>query len=143
MDYFEQIKLLGVVKQKSKTIVVDDNSNKQKKASSQCTKSAKAKENAKGKLPGKDKRKTCDICHQFGGNPNHCTAKDCYRHKFITNNKSHMLMNVEDLYASNLKLTKKLKSTRGRANIGSVTFQSLCTLALSPVDFSKVMRTIY
>eukprot|EP00957_Ditylum_brightwellii_P084837 6450596-Ditylum_brightwellii.AAC.1 len=50
--------------------------------------SVKAKGSAKGKLPVKDKRKTCILCQQFGGNPNHHTAKDCYRHKVISNNKS-------------------------------------------------------
>eukprot|EP00957_Ditylum_brightwellii_P136229 10389367-Ditylum_brightwellii.AAC.2 len=75
-DYFKQIELLKAVKRKSETIVVDDDTDKQKKSSSQCTKSAKAKANAKGKPPGKDKKKICVLCQQFGGNPNYHTAKD-------------------------------------------------------------------
>eukprot|EP00957_Ditylum_brightwellii_P206665 15349419-Ditylum_brightwellii.AAC.1 len=51
------------------------------------------------------------------GNPNYHTAKDCYRHKVIASSKmqapcKHSTgdhMSMEDLYASNLKLTKKLK----------------------------------
>eukprot|EP00957_Ditylum_brightwellii_P018437 1387232-Ditylum_brightwellii.AAC.1 len=117
MDYFEQIELLKVVKQKSETIVVDDDTDKQKKSSSQRTKSAKAKINAKGKPPGKDKKKTCVLCWQFGGNPDFHTAKDCYRHKVITSCKMQTPhkrpagdhMSMEYLYTSNLKLTKKLK----------------------------------
>eukprot|EP00957_Ditylum_brightwellii_P147635 11243081-Ditylum_brightwellii.AAC.1 len=81
MDYFEQIELLEVMKQKSKVIVVDDDNNTRKKSSSQRTKSAKAETSVKGKLPGKDKKKICVLCQQFGGNPNYHTAKDCYRHK--------------------------------------------------------------
>eukprot|EP00957_Ditylum_brightwellii_P005316 405692-Ditylum_brightwellii.AAC.1 len=80
-DYFEQIELLEVVKQKSKTIVVDDDNDEQKKFSSHHTKSAKAKANVKGKPPGKERKKVCVLCQQFGGNPNYHTAKDCYRHK--------------------------------------------------------------
>eukprot|EP00957_Ditylum_brightwellii_P128201 9778007-Ditylum_brightwellii.AAC.1 len=59
MDYFEQIKLLNVIKQKSETIIVDDNTDEQKKSSSQSTKSTKAKTRAKGKLLGKDKKEIC------------------------------------------------------------------------------------
>eukprot|EP00957_Ditylum_brightwellii_P177915 13551735-Ditylum_brightwellii.AAC.1 len=59
MDYFKQIELLNIVKQKSKTIIVDDDTNKQKKSSSQRTKSAKSKASAKGKLPGNKKKKIC------------------------------------------------------------------------------------
>eukprot|EP00957_Ditylum_brightwellii_P094873 7225472-Ditylum_brightwellii.AAC.1 len=117
MDYFEQIELLKVVKQKSETIIVDDNTNKQKKSSSQHTKSAKPKASAKGKPPGKDKKKICVLCQKFGDNPNYHTAKDCYRHKVITSSKMQAPrkhpagdhMSIEDRYASNLKLTKKLK----------------------------------
>eukprot|EP00957_Ditylum_brightwellii_P077270 5872146-Ditylum_brightwellii.AAC.1 len=117
MDYFEQTELLEAVKQKSKTIAVDDNADKQKKSSSQCTKSAKAKANTKGKPLGKDKKKICVLGQQFGGNPNYHTANDCYRHKVITSSKMQTLrkcstgdhMSMEDLYTSNLKLTKKLK----------------------------------
>eukprot|EP00957_Ditylum_brightwellii_P093367 7109548-Ditylum_brightwellii.AAC.1 len=116
-DYFEQIELLKVVKQKSKAIIVDDNTDKQKQSSNQRTKSAKAKTNAKGKLSGKDKNKFYVLCQQFEGNPNYHTAKDCYRHKAITSSKmqtSHKCpagdhMSMEDLYTSNLKLIKKLK----------------------------------
>eukprot|EP00957_Ditylum_brightwellii_P199408 15199142-Ditylum_brightwellii.AAC.1 len=116
-DYFEQIELLEVVKQKSKTIIVDDDNGEQKKSSSHCTKSAKSKTSVKGKPPGEDKKKICVLCQQFGGNPNYHTVKDCYRHKVIMSSKiqtprkhpagDHISM--EDLYASNLKLTKKLK----------------------------------
>eukprot|EP00957_Ditylum_brightwellii_P015350 1155409-Ditylum_brightwellii.AAC.1 len=71
----------------------------------------------KGKLPGKDKKKTCVLCQQFGGNPNYHTHKACYRHKVITSSKMQAPckhpagdhMSMKDLYASNLKLTKKLK----------------------------------
>eukprot|EP00957_Ditylum_brightwellii_P028623 2162666-Ditylum_brightwellii.AAC.1 len=73
--------LCNILYQMTETIVVDDNTDKRKKSSSQHTKSAKAKSNAKGKLPGKDKKKICVICQQFEGNANYHTAKDCYRHK--------------------------------------------------------------
>eukprot|EP00957_Ditylum_brightwellii_P079573 6050323-Ditylum_brightwellii.AAC.1 len=116
-DYFEQIELHEAVKQKSNTVVVDANTDEQKKSSSQRTKSAKVKANAKGKPPGKDKKKICVLCQQFGGNHNYHTAKDCYRHKVIMSSKTQTPckrstgdhMSMEDLYASNLKLTKKLK----------------------------------
>eukprot|EP00957_Ditylum_brightwellii_P160375 12208823-Ditylum_brightwellii.AAC.1 len=115
MDYFEQIELLGAAKQKSETIVVDDDTDKEKKSSSQRTKNAKAKANTKGKPPGKDKKKICVLCQQFGGNPNYHTTKDCYMHKVIVSSKTQTPrkrstgdhMSMEDLYASNLKLTKK------------------------------------
>eukprot|EP00957_Ditylum_brightwellii_P175086 13330833-Ditylum_brightwellii.AAC.1 len=91
MDYFEQIELLEVVKQKSETKIVDDDTDKQKKSSSQHTKSAKAKANAKDKLPGRDKRRSVSYIQTPHTHP----ASD------------HMSM--EDLYTSKLKLTKKLK----------------------------------
>eukprot|EP00957_Ditylum_brightwellii_P044588 3380983-Ditylum_brightwellii.AAC.1 len=50
-DSFEQIELLEVIKQKSENIVVDDDSDVQKKSSNQRIKSTKAKTKAKGKLP--------------------------------------------------------------------------------------------
>eukprot|EP00957_Ditylum_brightwellii_P162514 12374444-Ditylum_brightwellii.AAC.1 len=50
-DYFEQIELLDVVKQKSVTTVIDDNNDEQKKSSCHCTKSATSKANVKGKPP--------------------------------------------------------------------------------------------
>eukprot|EP00957_Ditylum_brightwellii_P067876 5152227-Ditylum_brightwellii.AAC.1 len=50
-DYFEQIELLKVIKQKPETIVLDDDTDEQKKSSSQHTKSAQAKTSAKGKPP--------------------------------------------------------------------------------------------
>eukprot|EP00957_Ditylum_brightwellii_P109604 8359890-Ditylum_brightwellii.AAC.1 len=117
MDYFEQIKLLKVVKQKSKTIIVDDNNDKQKKSSSHCTNSATSKTNANGKSPGKDKKKICVLCQQFGGNPNYHTTKDCYRHKVnmppkMQTEHEHPAgdhTSMEDLYTFNLKLTKRLK----------------------------------
>eukprot|EP00957_Ditylum_brightwellii_P131767 10048460-Ditylum_brightwellii.AAC.1 len=120
MDYFEWIKLLEVVKQKSKTIVVDDDNEKQKKSSSHFTKSAKSKANAKGKPPGEDKKKICVLCQKFGGNNNYHIAKDCYRHKVITSSKIQTQrkrpagdhMSIEDLHASNMKLTKRLKKYR-------------------------------
>eukprot|EP00957_Ditylum_brightwellii_P203762 15336084-Ditylum_brightwellii.AAC.1 len=99
---FKQIELLKVVKQKSKTIVVDDNTDKQKKSSSQRTTSAKATANTKVKPPGKDKEKICVLGQQ---------------HKLIASSKmqtqhKHPVgdhMSMEDLYASNLKQTKQLK----------------------------------
>eukprot|EP00957_Ditylum_brightwellii_P178763 13616361-Ditylum_brightwellii.AAC.1 len=102
---------------KSEAIVVHDNTGKQKKSSSQHTRSEKVKANIKGKQLGKDKKKICVLCQQFGGNPNYHTAKDCYRHKVITPSKTQTPykhptgghMSMEDLYTSNLKLTKKLK----------------------------------
>eukprot|EP00957_Ditylum_brightwellii_P013651 1029107-Ditylum_brightwellii.AAC.1 len=126
-DYFEQIKLLKVVKQKSETIVVNDDNNKQKKSNSHCTKSAKAKTNAKGKPPGKDRKKICVLCQQLGENPNYCTAKVCYRHKVITSSKTQTQhkcpaddhMSMEDLYASNLKPTKRLKKYRKKGKCKS------------------------
>eukprot|EP00957_Ditylum_brightwellii_P050853 3856525-Ditylum_brightwellii.AAC.1 len=151
MDYFEQIQSLEVVKQKSKTIVVDDDTDKQNKSSSKCTKSVKSKTNAKGKPHGKDKKKICILFQQFGRNPNYHTAKDSYRHKVITSSKmqaphkrptgNHMSM--EDLYASNLKLTKRPKSTRGRLSTGVVMCQSLQILTLIPVDFLQVMGLMF
>jgi hypothetical protein len=66
MDYFKQIKLLKVIKQASETIVVDDNNEKWKKYSSQCTKSKKSKTNTKGKLPGKDKRRSVSCASSLG-----------------------------------------------------------------------------
>eukprot|EP00957_Ditylum_brightwellii_P181008 13789819-Ditylum_brightwellii.AAC.1 len=69
-DYLKQTELLYAVKQKSKTIIVDDNTDKQQKSSSQCTKSVKSKASVKGKLPGKDSKKICVLCQQLGGNPN-------------------------------------------------------------------------
>eukprot|EP00957_Ditylum_brightwellii_P160822 12243452-Ditylum_brightwellii.AAC.1 len=64
-----------------------------------------------------DEKKICVLCQQFGGNPNYRTAKDCYRHKVIMSSKMQAPhkhpagdhMSMEDLYISNLKLTKKLK----------------------------------
>eukprot|EP00957_Ditylum_brightwellii_P182685 13915226-Ditylum_brightwellii.AAC.1 len=117
MDYFKQIELLKVIKQKFKTIVVDDNNDEQKKSSSHHTKNAKANANGKGKLHGKDKKKTCVLCQQFGRNPNYRIAKDCYRHKVITPSNMQPQrkppagdhMSMKDLYASNLKLIKRLK----------------------------------
>eukprot|EP00957_Ditylum_brightwellii_P020299 1531939-Ditylum_brightwellii.AAC.1 len=44
---YQMIKVLEAVKQKSETIIVNDDTEKQKKSSSQRTKSAKAKANAK------------------------------------------------------------------------------------------------
>eukprot|EP00957_Ditylum_brightwellii_P191246 14562129-Ditylum_brightwellii.AAC.1 len=144
MDYFEQIELLKALKQKSKTIVGDDNTDKQKKSSSQHTKSAKAIANAKGKLPGKDKKKICVLCQQFVGNPNYYTSKDCYRHKVITSFKmqtpcKHSTgdhISIEDLYASNLKLINSSRSSRNRrASIGVLMSWSLWILTLTPADF--------
>eukprot|EP00957_Ditylum_brightwellii_P118460 9034896-Ditylum_brightwellii.AAC.1 len=66
-DYFKQIKLLKA------------------SAHQEC----KVKANAKSKLPDKDKRKICVLCQQFGGNPNHHTAKDCYRHKLTKKLKKY------------------------------------------------------
>eukprot|EP00957_Ditylum_brightwellii_P155727 11856033-Ditylum_brightwellii.AAC.1 len=99
------------------TIIVDGNTDRQKKFSSQCTKSAKSKASVKDKAPGKDKKKICVLCQQFGGNPNHHTAKDCYRHKVITSSMMQAPckgpagdhMSMKNLYVSHLKLTKKLK----------------------------------
>eukprot|EP00957_Ditylum_brightwellii_P082192 6249763-Ditylum_brightwellii.AAC.1 len=126
-ECFEQIELLEVVKQKSKTIVVDDNNDTQKKSSNHCTKSAKAKANAKGKPPRKERKKVCVLCQQFGGNPNYHTAKDCYRHKVITSSKMQNQckcppgdhMSMEDLYTSNLKLTKRLKKYKKKGKCKS------------------------
>eukprot|EP00957_Ditylum_brightwellii_P088319 6727514-Ditylum_brightwellii.AAC.1 len=108
---YKQIELLKIVKQKHEAIVVDDNFDKQKKSSSQNTNSANSKANTKGKLPSKEKMKTCILCQQFEGYPNYHTAKDCYRHKVSKTQTSckHPAgdhTNVEDLYVSNLNLTK-------------------------------------
>ncbi len=65
-NYFQQIELLEGVKQKSKPIVVDDNTENHKKTSSQHTKSVKAKTNAKGKLPSKDKKKSVSYTSHLG-----------------------------------------------------------------------------
>eukprot|EP00957_Ditylum_brightwellii_P087022 6623925-Ditylum_brightwellii.AAC.1 len=51
------------------------------------------------------------------GDPNYHTAKDCYRHKVVMSCKMQTPckhpagdhMSMEDLYASNLKPTNKLK----------------------------------
>eukprot|EP00957_Ditylum_brightwellii_P073134 5558631-Ditylum_brightwellii.AAC.1 len=51
VDYLEQIKFLEVVKQKSKTVVVDDDISKREKLISHCNKNTKHKANAKGKVP--------------------------------------------------------------------------------------------
>eukprot|EP00957_Ditylum_brightwellii_P119451 9113472-Ditylum_brightwellii.AAC.1 len=48
VNYFEQIKLLNGVEQKSETIVVDDNSYEKKKSSSHHRKNAKNDQKAKG-----------------------------------------------------------------------------------------------
>eukprot|EP00957_Ditylum_brightwellii_P052749 3998432-Ditylum_brightwellii.AAC.1 len=77
------MELLDVVKQKPETIVVDDDSDKRKKLSSYCNNNTKTKGSAKSKLPSKEK-----MTYK-------CPSGD------------HM--NVEDLYTSNLKHTKKLK----------------------------------
>eukprot|EP00957_Ditylum_brightwellii_P043017 3258740-Ditylum_brightwellii.AAC.1 len=67
MDYFNQIELLGIVKQESKIIVVDDNNDKRKKLSGYCNKSAKSKENAKGKPPKKGKKRPTFYVINLGG----------------------------------------------------------------------------
>eukprot|EP00957_Ditylum_brightwellii_P099818 7605268-Ditylum_brightwellii.AAC.1 len=126
MDYFELIELLKVVKQHSKTIVVDDGTDKQKKSSSQCTKSAKSETSAKGKLPGKDKKDLFPMSAVWES-PNYCTAKDCYRHKVIMLSKMQTSckcptgdhMSMEDLHASNLKLAKKLKKYKKKGKCKS------------------------
>eukprot|EP00957_Ditylum_brightwellii_P130518 9956636-Ditylum_brightwellii.AAC.1 len=80
VNYFEQIKLLKGMKQKSRTIIVDDNSDTKKKLSSHCNNKTKLTGNAKGRPPTDLKEHPAN---------NHIA--------------------VEDLYISNLKLAKKLK----------------------------------
>eukprot|EP00957_Ditylum_brightwellii_P001775 136648-Ditylum_brightwellii.AAC.1 len=78
--------------------------------------SARSKTSVKDKPPGEDKNKICILCQQLGGNPNYRTAKDCYRCKVIMPSKMQApckcpacsYRSMEDLYASNLKLAKKL-----------------------------------
>eukprot|EP00957_Ditylum_brightwellii_P064838 4918829-Ditylum_brightwellii.AAC.1 len=56
--------------------------------------------------------RACILYEQFGGNPNYHTTKNCHRHKAISEkckDPTSNNMSVEDLYASNLKLAKKLK----------------------------------
>eukprot|EP00957_Ditylum_brightwellii_P056409 4275795-Ditylum_brightwellii.AAC.1 len=81
VDYFEQIELLNGVKQKSKTIVVDNDSDKRKKPSSHHKKNANSDKNAKNKPKGsyntKRSCKYCVLCKQFGGNPTTHNTKDC------------------------------------------------------------------
>eukprot|EP00957_Ditylum_brightwellii_P085965 6540589-Ditylum_brightwellii.AAC.1 len=51
VDYFKQIKLLDDIKQKPKTIVVDNNTDKKKKLSSYCKKNANSDKNARSDKP--------------------------------------------------------------------------------------------
>eukprot|EP00957_Ditylum_brightwellii_P121644 9277070-Ditylum_brightwellii.AAC.1 len=112
VDYFEQIELLNGVKQKSKTIVVDNNFDKRKKPSSQCKKNVNSDKNVKGNKPKgsyntKRSSEYCMLCKQFKGNPTLHNPKDGRTH-MVTSRKfpASDHMTVSDLCASNLKLSK-------------------------------------
>eukprot|EP00957_Ditylum_brightwellii_P070576 5362062-Ditylum_brightwellii.AAC.1 len=89
--YHMQIKLLNGVKQKSKTIVVDNNYDERKKSSSHCKKNVNIGDNAKSHKPkgsynAKRSRKYCMLCKQFRGNPTTHNTKDC-RTVMVTSRK--------------------------------------------------------
>eukprot|EP00957_Ditylum_brightwellii_P019755 1491395-Ditylum_brightwellii.AAC.1 len=76
-----QIELLNGIKQKSKTIVVDDNTDKRKKPISHGKKNANSDKKVKNIKPKGSQntnmsRKYCMMCKQFGGIPRSHSTKD-------------------------------------------------------------------
>eukprot|EP00957_Ditylum_brightwellii_P008119 615698-Ditylum_brightwellii.AAC.1 len=120
------------------TSVVDNNSDKREKPSSQCKKNANSDENAKRNKPKgsyntKRSSKYYVLCEQFGGNPTLHNTKDCRTH-MVTSRKCPASdhMTVSDLQASNLKLSKKLKKHKKKRRKYESDFWILTHIA---VDF--------
>ena len=79
------------VKQKSKTIVIDNDTNKRKKPSSHCKKNGNSDRNAKGNKPKGSQNTTmssryCVLCKQFGEHPRSYNTKDCRIHMVVSKN---------------------------------------------------------
>eukprot|EP00957_Ditylum_brightwellii_P015858 1194327-Ditylum_brightwellii.AAC.1 len=122
-EYFEQIELLDNIKQKGPdTIMVDDDSDdkklsKQIKGKGEPSNKRSGKQNThkkKSHFSGQPKHgnKLCVLCKQLGSAETTHNTKDCKHHKVIMEKcfkKSSKRMSVHELFASNQKLTKKLK----------------------------------